>query len=853
MRAVDFVAKRLSPLEAGEYVVTARQTVSGVDPAAISPTAFDAAPTHVVVTGPRTALPPSAIVGVYPPSGSTADHSTVLPHVRLTPATLPWQRSAKVGHPGDDAATRAEIRETPWLALLLFDADEAPQLQTVRRADLDGSTALPTPLPPEIGDSEDDPVAVIDVPYGLLAALLPDVGELSLLTHVRESLVDGTTTAAAVVLGNRLPPPGRTSTVHLVSVEHMAQRSPDWRYRTADLDDADLVRLVSLHHWSFSSAATERSFHGIAAALDRDPLSLRLPTDRGLRGRLSCTPDGAVVHTDELGEVVDPARVPQAEVVHDDGFGPAIALDGSREPRLVIERPLRSQAESFTITAWVKPRVARPAQHRPIVASLDPMTGQPGLWQDPDGGLFLVSGGEHLDRNRVADVFVADDTWVHVAWVRTASGEHVVVDGEIRATERPLVRDTSLGDAWIGTVGVAPEGVDGTFDGLLADVRIHGRALDVAEVRRIRTADRTHQPERAGAFTSRGLVPVEHRLRQGRTAVTWLRSPLSIDPTAALRRPAPIHADGWLDLHADIGMLDATLAAAWELGRQTMLSSSAAAAALYRWRRARRRLGHHAAHSANASHLPAGSPHPDFDPDHLPDEVQALLTAVARLDGLPANYLIPDPDLLPPESMRMVKVDPTWLDALVHGALSVGAQSSGDRLQQEELVEMVRPVPERWGFLLRSELVSNWPELVVALDAEPLTAPGDGPVAPLDVVAQREIVPGVLLVLCDGVPRTLTLHLAPEEIHCGVDTPDEGSALRLLLRGANGHLDGRVIDEVPLRELPAGASDRRVLRIGALRQAIADLNPTSVEPSPADMAVQLIAGVPQARFVVDDG
>src|SRR5215469_7948493 len=65
------------------------------------------------VDGERFWLNPNEIDSVYPPEASSGDYSRDLPHIALSRDTLPWERTAKTGS------------DAPWLALLLFNQDEA--------------------------------------------------------------------------------------------------------------------------------------------------------------------------------------------------------------------------------------------------------------------------------------------------------------------------------------------------------------------------------------------------------------------------------------------------------------------------------------------------------------------------------------------------------------------------------------------------------------------------------------------------------------------------------------------------------------------------------------------------------
>ncbi|MBI1352981.1 MAG: hypothetical protein GC160_01460 [Acidobacteria bacterium] len=119
----------------------------------------------------------------------------------------------------------------------------------------------------------------------------------------------------------------------------------------------------------------------------------------------------------------------------------------------------------------------------------------------------------------------------------------------------------------------------------------------------------------------------------------------------------------------------------------------------------------------------------------IPERLRTWLVGLRLLRGVPLTHLVPDPALLPPESIRFFYVDPTWTDRLVDGALSVAGIGTSDLTfaaaaltlirdgldhQLEAIVKEQNPgVP--WtagkepmtGMLIRSELVRRWPDLVV--------------------------------------------------------------------------------------------------------------------------------------------
>lgn len=131
------------------------------------------------------------------------------------------------------------------------------------------------------------------------------------------------------------------------------------------------------------------------------------------------------------------------------------------------------------------------------------------------------------------------------------------------------------------------------------------------------------------------------------------------------------------------------------------------------------------------------------------------------LAGVPAHYLITDPSHLGPESLRFFHIDRNWIDALIDGALSLGNHMGTDfdraaiKLAINRFVEHLpvfqshRPQIPTYGFYLRSDLVTLFPDLKV--ETEPIPPKGIRPErAPL--LRHEIIADGVMLGLFDRIP-----------------------------------------------------------------------------------------------------
>ncbi|KAF5603159.1 uncharacterized protein FSUBG_7382 [Fusarium subglutinans] len=141
------------------------------------------------------------------------------------------------------------------------------------------------------------------------------------------------------------------------------------------------------------------------------------------------------------------------------------------------------------------------------------------------------------------------------------------------------------------------------------------------------------------------------------------------------------------------------------------------------------------------------------------------------LDRIPAHYLISDPSHLPPESLRFFHIDPNWVDAMIDGALSL-ANHMGQDLDRVAIKHGInryleyqspklthRPQVPTYGFYLRSDLVTLYPDLRVN------TTGADTGRAPL--LRHEIIADGVMLGLFDCIPgqdfKTLNFTQPPHQ------------------------------------------------------------------------------------------
>lgn len=167
---------------------------------------------------PRFTMDPSLIHAVFPPTNGVGSYVSRLPMIVLRRRTLPWEREMTAG------------TAQPWMAVLLFEKGEATTLSPCTVGDvLQGASE---PQSPKLA-LNDVPAAVkalpclgLEVPLPLFQQIAPMASEVPMLCHVRQVNTDDKELMGmdddgwfAVVLGNRLPEPGRKYEACLVSLE----------------------------------------------------------------------------------------------------------------------------------------------------------------------------------------------------------------------------------------------------------------------------------------------------------------------------------------------------------------------------------------------------------------------------------------------------------------------------------------------------------------------------------------------------------------------------------------------------------------------------------------------------------
>jgi len=160
----------------------------------------------------------------------------------------------------------------------------------------------------------------------------------------------------------------------------------------------------------------------------------------------------------------------------------------------------------------------------------------------------------------------------------------------------------------------------------------------------------------------------------------------------------------------------------------------------------------------------------ELNPHTFPDWPIVMSWVLDRmyLWNLPSHYFVPDPSHLPRESLRFFHIDRNWVNAMIDGGLSVGNQMQNlqdtargcikdaiEKYLQTPLGEgnhAYLPQVPTHGFLLRSELITKYPDLIVEAPYPDSTSQTDRLKKPVTILRQENLDSSVLLSLFDREP-----------------------------------------------------------------------------------------------------
>ena len=253
--------------------------------------------------------------------------------------------------------------------------------------------------------------------------------------------------------------------------------------------------------------------------------------------------------------------------------------------------------------------------------------------------------------------------------------------------------------------------------------------------------------------------------------------------------------------------------------------------------------------------------------DPQPDDLTQLLVRLRVLEGVPFEYLVPDEELLPKESVRFFYLDRNWTDALVQGVLSVGATTTRDRIDVAARWPGVRDEIDQaehdarahltgagpvlgeaetvTGFLVRSRAISGWPGVQVRAYRRTAPEQANDPLSGLEemrLLRLERLAPAVLLALVDGIPDQVHLEEPRAGIQFGVDEEANGDLTVALKDPATGERVRRAGKDVTV-PVTFRKGSPGVVSVSALAQALLDADSGNVlggALGPAEYSLQML-------------
>jgi hypothetical protein len=282
-------------------------------------------------------------------------------------------------------------------------------------------------------------------------------------------------------------------------------------------------------------------------------------------------------------------------------------------------------------------------------------------------------------------------------------------------------------------------------------------------------------------YESAGFVPLPHRFRSGESGASWYAGPLTCgvpilknkDAAELVQLPAQC-ADDLLWFDKELGMLNVTYAAAWELGRLLAMQNRSIFSLLHKWRSQqvhRHQASSEAATGAACCHIPQVQCACAQSAPEAPPELKNWLRGLRRLQGIPYRYLLPDERLLPPDSVRFVALDRNYVNSLLDGVLSSvrAASPCPERCKQGETELLAGEHPEVvTGLFIRSARVAGLPRLEVTAMYSSPTLGNPLYMKHAKVYSSARLSPSILLYLFEGKAERITLSQKPDTVHLSI-------------------------------------------------------------------------------------
>jgi len=630
---------------------------------------------YFYVVSPKFVLPPDSVDSTYPANGGSVE-ATILPHIVFRDPHLPWARPPTWINIGQEKAN--ELSRTPWVALLTFTVDELqlPQSQ------LDGIL-------------KDVPDEVKRVQTETLAVKMP--------ASNTSSLGKGIGVTNAIYFDTKWDAPDADKQVDVIFLKR------DLFLSLFRSDDAASSAAFDVSKYRYMSHVRQVATDGMAvggADSDEGLFGITVSHRTGPIGEP--TPVTTVVHLVSLAmdKNLTPAGIPDDKdhrvsviSLHSWTYNCLPSVAGANS----LSRLQRLGAELNVL----HPQNAVPSPPASAASIEDVITKR------QNDGYTLVRY-RTITGDTTAGIYRGPLTPTFVPrWPRekkVTMQSNFGTDLQILDLALSLM-DLTYASAW--QLGKTLAMGDEAFSAALSRLRntTHGSALGRSKAD-VHSALGTYSSRAGTALRMcelvQGLNQLNddmHRLGGHATAADSNRWDYSCSPHPWALAPGSQHVD--ISMHSPhISTRIAAHADAVALSALTTADGKA----LYN--------EHNAPSNVDMAH------------------VYSWVLDKLHFDNIPAHYLLPDPGVLPQETLRFFYVDENWTDALIDGALSLanywGQTPEEDfcRIAIKSAINERLKTPDpalggwhvqmpQYGFLLRSQLLVQFPDLAVGVEYSP--------------------------------------------------------------------------------------------------------------------------------------
>lgn len=319
-----FIQHFLPGLDDGTYVLSVTNELKYNSGRTIQTS--DAMGYKIGVEGPKFSLPPQAVHSVFPSANGSGAYDNAIPFVVLNKKVLPWSRMPYITEPNTysyfytytDATSgkllTCDADRATWLAVLLLNEDDfnyegAPVTWQEARKSVTVADILSPPsgtfspfTSAGLGHATTDACQCIDLPVEVFSFIAPSTEDLKMMANIRQVDItnkpSGVSNQVAIkqmeaagvsasdldaadlgtysiVMGNRLPAPGKQHLAVLVSLEGCEAILPTTASdgtitlpEARAFDSKDIVRLPLLKSWKFINQAEAYDFTSIFQGLN---------------------------------------------------------------------------------------------------------------------------------------------------------------------------------------------------------------------------------------------------------------------------------------------------------------------------------------------------------------------------------------------------------------------------------------------------------------------------------------------------------------------------------------------------------------------------------------------------------